>query len=191
MGKPLVITEKLDGANTLIHQGRAYARAKANPSGAPWMAMTRKHHAWKLAGDEKTYLYGEDIYGVHSIKYGPVPEDRTLYAFALLRNGTFASWDELTEFAQGLDIPTVPVIHRGTFRSRRALDQAIEEAHRQPSLIGGDREGVVVRTAQAFAQREFGNNVAKSVRAGHVQTDRHWTRNWKPCAIQTPQERPD
>ena len=58
------------------------------------MAMVRKHHAWKMAGSQ-AYLYGEDIYGVHSIEYGPVPEDQTLHAFALRRQDFFAPFRTL------------------------------------------------------------------------------------------------
>ena len=44
--------------------------------------MVKKHHAWKVT-EPNVYLYGEDIYGVHSITYGPVEEQKTFYAFGL------------------------------------------------------------------------------------------------------------
>ena len=69
--EPVVVTEKLDGGNTLLHGGKVYARSVAAPSDAKWMAMVKKHHAWKVT-DPDVYLDGEDIYGVHSIAYEPV-----------------------------------------------------------------------------------------------------------------------
>jgi len=52
-------------------------------------------------------------------------------------------------------------------------------------------EGFVVRNADEFktndgilkvAENEF-NNLFKVVRKGHVQTDEHWTKNWKPATL--------
>ncbi len=42
------------------------------------------------------------------------------------------------------------------------------------SLVGGDREGYVVRLAGGFHYRAFRRSVAKYVRKDHVQTDDHW-----------------
>ena len=92
VGTPVVATEKLDGTNTLIHDGKVYARSVAAPSEAKWMAMVKKHHAWKVR-EPDVYLYGENIYAVHSIEYGPVTERETFYAFALRdERGAFASF---------------------------------------------------------------------------------------------------
>lgn len=66
--RPVVATEKLDGGCTLLHAGRVYARSGAAPSEAEWMAMVKKHHAWKVT-EPDVWLYGEDIYGVHSINH--------------------------------------------------------------------------------------------------------------------------
>ena len=59
--------------------------------------------------------------------------------------------------------------------------------------LSGDlaSEGFVVRNADEFktndgilkvANNEF-NNLFKVVRKGHVQTDEHWTKNWKPATL--------
>ena len=77
MGERVVVTEKLDGGNTLLHAGKVYARSVLVPSEGPWMAMVKKHHAWKV-NEPDVWIYGEDIYGVHSIEYGPVREHRNL-----------------------------------------------------------------------------------------------------------------
>ena len=82
VGEDVVATEKLDGGNTLLHAGRVYARSVSAPSEGKWMAMVKKHHAWKVS-EPDVYLYGEDIYGVHSIAYEPVAEHETFRAFAL------------------------------------------------------------------------------------------------------------
>ena len=183
VGNEVVVTEKLDGGNTLLHAGKVYGRSVAARSEAKWMAMVKKHHAWKLT-DPDVLLYGEDIYGVHSIAYGPVPEHETFYAFALRNSeGVFTSFSELEAYADEREIPVVPVLFKGRFRSIVELRGFVERAHCEPSILGGDREGVVLRLARGYPMHEFASNTCKSVRLGHVNTNEHWTRNWRPCRI--------
>ena len=183
VGEPVVATEKLDGGNTLLHAGKVYARSVAAPSEGKWMAMVKKHHAWKVH-EPGVRLYGEDIYGVHSIEYEPVPEHATFYAFALRDSaGAFASFAEVEAYARQREIPVVPVLFKGRLRSVVEIRAFFKHTHRETSMLGGEREGVVLRLARGFPASEFSNNVCKSVRPGHVQTEEHWTRNWRPCRI--------
>lgn len=186
VGEPVVITEKLDGSCTLLHRGAVYGRSVNAPTTAKWMAMVRKHHSWKVNEPDR-FLYGEDIYGVHSIKYGPVPENETFYAFAL-RDGQnlFSSFGSLVDYASERHIPVAPVLFEGAFGSEAELRSFVEDAHRAPSALGGEREGVVIRLARSFPASDFQRSVCKSVRAGHVQSDRHWSRHWRPCRIARP-----
>ena len=186
MGDAVVVTEKLDGGNTLLHAGRIYGRSVSSPSSGKWMAMVKKHHAWKVT-EPDVYLYGEDIYAVHSIAYEPVAEERTFYAFALRQGGgRFESFSEVEDYAGRRDIPVVPVLFKGRFESIADIRAFVDRAHNEPSALGGEREGVVLRLARGFSAAEFPDNVCKSVRVGHVQTDEHWTRNWRPCRIARP-----
>ena len=179
----VVVTEKLDGSNTLLHAGEVYGRSVAAPSGGKWMAMVKKHHAWKV-NEPGVYLYGEDIYGVHSITYEPVAEHETFHAFAIRDgNGAFAAFEEVETYASRLAIPVVPVLFKGCFGSVAEIRAFLKLAHGEPSVLGGKREGVILRLARRFPAVEFQDNVCKSVRVGHVQTDEHWTRNWRPCRI--------
>lgn len=183
VGEEVVVTEKLDGGNTLLHAGKVYARSVSAPSEAKWMAMVKKHHAWKVT-EPDIWLYGEDIYGVHSIEYEPVAEQATFHAFALRHgDGAFAAFAELEDYAAQRGIPIVPVLFKGRFQSVAEITAFITQAHDEPSALGGEREGVVMRLARGFPAAEFQDSVCKSVRPGHVQTDEHWTRNWKSCRI--------
>ena len=106
VGEPVVVTEKLDGGNTLLHASKVFARSVAAPSEGKWMAMVKKHHAWKVQ-EPGVHFYGEDIYGVHSIEYEPVAEHETFCAFALRdAGGAFASFFAL----QGRRFPARPAI---------------------------------------------------------------------------------
>ena len=145
--------------------------------------MVKKHHAWKVM-DPNVFLYGEDIYGVHSIEYEPVAENETFYAFALrFADGTFSSFRTMVDYAQEHDIPVAPILFEGLFRSVDEIQDFVSKAHTEPSVLGGEREGVVIRLARAFPVEEFRYNVCKSVRVGHVQSDEHWSKNWKSCRI--------
>ena len=54
----------------------------------------------------------------------------------------------------------------------------------EPSNFGKEKEGCVIRKANAFTDEQgFEKNVCKYVRANHVQTDEHWTKNWKKAEL--------
>lgn len=185
MGQEVVISEKLDGGNTCLWQGDVFARSTGQPATQGWFAMVKKHHAWKTAtSDPDFYVYGEDLYGVHSIAYDPIKEDETYRIFNVRERDEWLSWDDVEAHAAGLGILAVPVLFRGTFNSVAEITSFFEKQIKLPSRLGGSREGFVMRLAKRFTDDHFSASTAKYVRAGHVQTDEHWTRNWKPAAIQ-------
>lgn len=74
-----------------------------------------------------------------------------------------------------------------------------EESVRTPGLLGGfdyvknkiASEGFVIRNSEGYTtnggvitvdKNEF-NNLFKIVREGHVGTDEHWTKNWRPAVL--------
>ena len=165
-GTPVVVTEKLDGSNTLLHRGQVFGRSVTSPSTGKWMAMVKKHHAWKLL-DHDVVVYGEDIYGVHSIEYEPVPEHATFYAFALRNSdGSFAAFQTMVDYARRRDIPVVPVLFEGVFRSIDEIQDFIRKAHEQPSRLGGIMEGVVMRLARGFPPQSSGTASARAFELG-------------------------
>ena len=183
-GREIVITEKLDGSNTLLHQGQASPRSTDSASASPWLAMARKHHAWKTIALPELQLYGEDIYGVHAIEYDPAPENATFRLFAACENDSWLSWDTVATLALNLDILTVPVLYRGSPETLSELRREAEALMRQPSAIGPQKEGIVIRIADSFPHYEFQHSVCKIVRPGHVQPDaEHWRNRWRPCRL--------
>lgn len=60
-------------------------------------------------------LFGENMFGIHSIEYDELQS--FFYVFAGLKDGTqWMSWDDITQLANDLDLPTVPVIARQMVR---------------------------------------------------------------------------
>lgn len=189
VGKDIVITEKLDGGNTCLWGGEVYARSVAAPSRDGWMAMVRKHHAWKVAHATRLSFYGEDLYGIHSIEYDALPEDRTFNLFAIFglddkdHDHRVFSWESVETLGRYYNLPVAPLAYTGKFHSVEAITQWFKEVLKKPSHFGPEKEGFVMRIADGFPLSEFSQNVCKYVRANHVQTDQHWRRNWRPCKL--------
>ena len=197
IGRPIVITEKLDGQCIGLRDGEVLDRSGNRSKSHPWLRRLRKHHAWKTIDDRYDGLtfWGENIEALHTIEYAPRPENEMFRVFAgQLRSGLtwpggFMSWDDTERHAEALGIETVPVLFRGQVDWRSDLDELLVErlgVGRTKSAIGGkDQEGVVIRVAAAFSYVHFHVSVAKVVRPGHVKpTAKHWRRNWLPAAVQ-------
>lgn len=189
VGHPVVITEKMDGGNTCLYRGEVYARSVAAPSTAGWMAMVKKHHAWKLAHRMEHHyaIYGEDIYGVHTLEYDPVRESETFRVFAIRDTAMGRTWFEpwwlVEDICDRYGFLTVPVVFKGQFESVDEITEFFRTKRAEGSALGGECEGFVMRREHGFDASMFPLTVCKYVRPNHVQTDEHWTKNWKPCKI--------
>ena len=188
VGQQVVATEKLDGGNTLLHRGGVYARNVAAPSDGKWMAMAKKHHAWKVA-EPNVYLYGEDIYATHSIAYDAVLETETFHAFALRDGeGAFAAFAE--DYAKRRRIPVVPVLYRGRFQSVSELGAFMGEVQREPSALGGEREGASCAWRADSPPPSFQRACARAFARAMCKPTSTWRRRWQPCRIKRPLTRP-
>jgi len=188
--KQVVITEKLDGGNTCLCEGKLYHRSVAAPAVHGSADMTKACHLWKLSAQGRALdglaFYGEDLYGVHTLKYDPMLPEHTFNLFAVreLWHDCFFSWDEVESYALSLAMRTVPVVFRGVFHNTKEITEFFREQRKQPSSIGGEREGFVMRLEERFRDREFRKAVCKYVRKDHVQVnEEHWRKNWKPCKL--------
>ncbi len=183
--KVLVLTCKLDGENTSIWQNGVYARSHAVPTTNPWAknlwekgGIYDQVKGW-LAEDEG--IYGENMYGVHSIVYDKLP--CYFHMFAARNNERWYSWKEVEELASILGLITVPVLEIRKFDSPTDLEESILKHMKNGSKYGDTIEGVVVRNLESFPLNEFSKNVVKYVRKNHVQTDEHWKKNWKRAKL--------
>lgn len=187
LNKRVVITEKIDGGNTCLFRGEVYARSIEAPSRDGWMAMVRKWHAHKSLSFPNHVFNGEDVYGVHSIKYEPLPENKLFYLFCVRTDQPVPwwrlSWDETEAMAEQLGVPTVPVRFRGVFTKTSQIEDWFKKNLPLPSELGGECEGFVLRVEDGFDDRKAHFNVVKFVRPHHVQTDQHWRKNWQKCPI--------
>jgi len=182
IGKDIVISEKLDGENTGMTKGGVYARSHSAYTTSAWSREVRQiHDRIKFDIPEDVFIFGENMEGIHSIEYSNLTS--YFYIFGIRDNNIWIPWKDVEDLAYLLDIPTVPVLFKGVVNSEKELKVLVETLSKQPSFLGGQREGIVCRNASLFHNDYFAQNVMKWVRKGHVTTDEHWQRNWKKSKI--------
>jgi len=182
IGSDIIITEKLDGSNTSITKGGLYGRSHADFSKNPWdkeNIILQKNIGRYLSDD--VYLFGEGMEGIHSITYSKL--ESFFYLFGVRDGDIWLDWDLVEEYSYLLDIPIVPVLFKGRVYSELELENIVSELVKNDSKLGGELEGIVVRTFRGFVDSDFNKNVFKWVRQNHVQTDIHWTKNWKKATL--------
>lgn len=187
-GKEVVITEKLDGENSCITRYDVFARSHGAPTRSSWSINLWGQDGlyWKVKDliGENEEIFGENLYGEHSIHYDGLMS--YFYIFAVLRNDdspVWYAWDDVVLMSEVLQVPIVPVLWRGVFNDEIELEAKVNELMLEPSTFGKTKEGIVMRVANEFSLNDFSDNVCKWVRPGHVQTDEHWTRNWKKAEL--------
>lgn len=176
---PIVITEKMDGSNTSLEFDGCFARTHSGPpSHASFDELKALHATIKYKIPQNMQLFGEWCYAHHSIAYEQLPGYFMLFNVREIFNNFleagWASWEEVEMWAEEIGVPTVPALFKGVVNSEKELQELVESLMIQPSLCGGIREGVVVRTQGFFLDGDFSDYVMKCVRANHVQTTEHW-----------------
>ncbi len=185
IGIDIVITEKIDGENTGVTRDGVFARSHAAFTESTWSKEVRQLHSMiRSSIDEDVFLFGENMEGIHSIEYTKLTS--YFYMFGVRDNNIWIPWESIEEYSFLLDIPTVPVLFKGVLSTSKELKELVESLVKQPSELGGQREGIVIRNAGMFHNDDFSENVVKWVRKGHVQTTSHWTRDWKKARLINP-----
>ena len=165
-GKEVVITEKMDGENTTMYRDGIHARSvdsRHHPS-RDWVKALHASIAHEIP--EGWRVCGENVYAQHSIAYESLNSFFCLFSIWNDRNEAL-SWDETGEWAEMLNLVTVPELHRGMWNEEMIQSFA-------DNLNLEKQEGYVVRLTDRFHFDAFSCSLAKWVRMGHVQTDRHW-----------------
>lgn len=174
LNKRVVLTEKLDGSNVCLTRDNVFARSHSGAPSHPSFDFLKSMHAQlRFRIDCGQSVFGEYCYAVHSITYDHLPAYLFVFGVRDDKTGAWSSWTDVCDVARKLKLYTVPLVLCANYKTEDGLKDDIESEMTQPSVFGGNREGIVVRTASHFSV--FKNCVAKYVRADHVQTDKHWT----------------
>ena len=181
----VVITEKLDGGNTCLYDGKTYARSHAGETSHPSFDYIKSNYSWRTK-NMKYHVYGENMYAVHSIEYANLTE--YFYVFAMADpewSPTFLSWDEMVYQCDDYRFTPVPLLYRGYFFSEAELVDWFDRNANLQSFFGGECEGFVIRDADPcwIDNPDYPPMFAKYVRKDHVQTDQHWSKNWRKAEL--------
>lgn len=172
---PIVITEKCDGSNLAFTHEAVFSRSHAGPPSHPSFDLAKATHATiKHLISPGITVFCEYCYALHSIAYTALPHFCLVFGVRDDSTGQWWSWDYVQAQAADLHLPTAPVLFEGGVGSKKELEELTRSLASKASILGGQREGVVVRTEAGFTNDEFGSRLGKWVRKNHVQTDDHW-----------------
>lgn len=82
---------------------------------------------------------------------------------------TDAEVAQFSEVVRGL--PRLAILWAGTVASEQELRHLVEHHASRPSSCGGEREGIIVRFADAYSGARWERSIAKWVRASHIQRE--------------------
>jgi len=165
--KKLIWTIKMDGENTTMTSDRVYARSidSADHPSRHWVKALWSSINWKISKNMR--ICGENLFAKHSIEYDNL--GTYFYVFNIWIDDLCLSWDKTIDMCKDLDLK-----HVGVLASNLSSD-AFPNIHAFfLDQYASNNEGYVVRNMDSFNYNEFDTNVAKYVRANHVQTDSHW-----------------
>ncbi len=175
-GRLLHFSEKMDGANCCLTRDGVFARSHEGPP--THSSFDRAKALWAAVRHQipaGVSLFGEWLYARHSIAYRDLPSYFLVFGVRDEVRHVWLSVADTIGLALGLDLQVVPTLAQFAPPDGSAVERLTTSLVRTAGPTYGDEiEGIIVRTADAFADADFERSVAKWVRAGHVQTDEHW-----------------
>ena len=166
-GTKVVITTKMDGENTSMYTDHIHARSidSRHHKSRDWVKSFWAERCQYIPKGWR--ICGENLYAKHSIVYNDLRS--YFYGFSIWdENNVALPWYDTLEWFEELEITPVPMIYMGIC-SEEIIEAVIA------SIDTKRTEGFVVRTIDEIKYEDFSTKVAKWVRKGHVQTDKHWT----------------
>jgi hypothetical protein len=167
-GMKLMVTIKMDGENTTMTSDRVYARSvdSADHPSRHWVKSLWSQISYLIP--EGWRVCGENLFAKHSIAYENLGSYFHVFNIWNEKNECL-SWEETLEWCELLGLKHVEVL----------VDDVTSDAFPMihARFLDGysqSHEGYVVRNRNSFEYKNFSKNVAKYVRANHVQTDSHW-----------------
>ena len=166
MGKPVVVTEKMDGENTTMYPDYIHARSidgRHHPS-RDWVKQLQGEVGYLIPDGWR--ICGENLYARHSIPYENLPS--YFMAFSVWDQYNIClDWNYTKYVCHSLNLHMTPVLYEGVFDEALLRKMASE-------MDLTKCEGYIVRLADQFHYDDFATSVAKFVREDHVQSEDHW-----------------
>lgn len=166
-GEEVVLTEKVHGSNfrVIYKEGRLWVgsrtRVKKENDEIPWWKAAKQYHLEeKLSQCPDIAFYGE-LYGkVQDLNYGINGLALLFFDAKDTTTQRYLNYDEFLKLALKLDLPTVPLLYRGSWSNElRSL------ANGQSMVVGADhiREGFVAKPIHERWDRRVGRVIFKLV----------------------------
>jgi len=167
INKNIVLTEKMDGENTTIDSNHYHARSldSSDHESQHWLKNELSKIQYLIPKGYR--ICGENLYAKHSIFYNKLYS--YFMVFSIWNGNVCLSWEHTKIMCEKLGLRTVPVRYEGKFN-----ELELRNLNYPNSRCGLEAEGYVIRNYEEFLFEDFNKNVAKYVREGHVQTDKHW-----------------
>jgi hypothetical protein len=192
--KNILHTEKLDGENNCLNEFGVFSRSHAAPSRHPWCNYLKEKHSMMVNDlkENNLEIFGENIYAQHSIVYPNIKEH--YYVFGVRVLDKWLSWEEVKWYADFFDLPTVPELLIQPTNDVKLIESTVIDLASKESVFGSlengteplvkcTREGIVSRNIEEYSVDDLSTNLMKWVRKGHVNTDEHWSKNWKRAEL--------
>ena len=183
LSKPIVIEEKIDGANMGISiEAETYKILFQNRShyvSSSYAAQFKKLDMWRDAHQSELFeilepgrhiLYGEWVYSKHSIHYTKLPGYFVAFDLYDKKTGKFYSREKLENILSQTTIPLIRLVGSGRYKN---LDQIIKLVNTESAYYSGKLEGVYVRICEG----DYTVKRAKIVRSDFICGDTHWSKN--------------
>jgi len=154
LGHPVVLSEKMDGANVCLTSDTVYARSHSGPASGRMFDELKAHHATvRHLIPEGISVFAEWCKAVHTIEYTAENFPR-LFVIAVREDeyDEWMDWEYTFLWAGRLGAAPVPKVRVYQFDTARALEETVVKTAQLPSPWGASRrEGIVVRPTQGVA----------------------------------------
>lgn len=180
----IVITLKLDGGNCCLKPSiGVFARSHAQSTDHPSFDLIKNTHFYAKNHilNSNYHYFGENLYAIHSIEYTELEDFFYLFAIYNTVNDEWLSYEEIIIEAKRCGFLMPPAVFSGKSTPKEIKKLLSVEINSR--FLGAEAEGFVIRKKEAFKGKDFSSSVAKFVREGHVQTDEHWSRQWKTAKL--------
>lgn len=168
LGRRVIATLKMDGENTTMYPDAIHARSLDSKDHESRHYVKALHAGIRTMIPKHHRICGENLYAKHSIYYDDLPA--YFMVFSIWCGDTCLSWSRTIQICIELGLYKVPFFFAGTITGQETFDFI----HGKFVEFFAKHEGYVLRIEDNFTLDNFQTSVAKYVREGHVQTDKHW-----------------
>jgi hypothetical protein len=183
LNKEISISIKMDGGNTCIKPKEGvFARSHTEQTIHPTFDYIKNIHFYSKIGllNENYYYFGENMYGKHSIEYTELDDYFYIFNILDIKNNEWLSTEEVIKEAKRCNFKIAPIIFNGKWgKTKKEFKIFLLDILKNKKFFGAYPEGFVIRNKNRIKVNEFSDNFIKLVRKGHVQTDKHWSKNWE------------